>query len=130
MLIPYGYTNKNADALPNTLQYRLGQQTLLQNNLATAESDIARNKDQKQQMIALFNATGQITGTTANQTPEARQLDQLVAGIGRQVEDDGLDRIARPARHGILTLQPHIERAADVTLGARRKARKFAHFRD
>jgi polysaccharide chain length determinant protein (PEP-CTERM system associated) len=71
------FQNKNADALPNTLQYRLGQQTLLQNNLATAESDIARNKDQKQQMIALFNATGQITGTTANQTPEARQLDQL-----------------------------------------------------
>ncbi|MGE3870722.1 MAG: Wzz/FepE/Etk N-terminal domain-containing protein, partial [Pseudorhodoplanes sp.] len=44
------FQNKNADALPNTLQYRLGQQTLLQNNLATVESDIARNKDQKQQM--------------------------------------------------------------------------------
>ncbi|MGE3146738.1 MAG: GumC family protein [Pseudorhodoplanes sp.] len=71
------FQNKNADALPNTLQYRLGQQTLLQNNLATVESDIARNKDQKQQMIALFNATGQVTGTTASQTPEARQLDQL-----------------------------------------------------
>lgn len=71
------FQNQNADALPNTLQYRLGQQTLLQNNLATVESDIARNKDQKQQMTALFNATGQITGTTANQTPEARQLDQL-----------------------------------------------------
>lgn len=71
------FQNQNADALPNTLQYRLGQQTLLQNNLVTVESDIARNKDQKQQMITLFNATGQIAGTTANQTPEARQLDQL-----------------------------------------------------
>lgn len=71
------FQNENADALPNTLQYRLGQQTLLQNNLATAESDIARIKDQKQQMIALFNATGQISGTAANQTPEAQQLDQL-----------------------------------------------------
>ena len=71
------FQNENADALPNTLQYRLGQQTLLQNNLVTVESDIARNKDQKQQMIALFNATGQIAGGTANQTPEARQLDQL-----------------------------------------------------
>ena len=71
------FQNQNADALPNTLQYRLGQQTLLQNTLATAERDISLLKDQKQQMIALFNATGQITGTTANQTPEARQLDQL-----------------------------------------------------
>lgn len=71
------FQNKNADALPNTLQYRLGQQTLLQNNLTTVESDIARIKDQKQQMIALFNATGQITGAAVAQTPEAQQLAQL-----------------------------------------------------
>jgi uncharacterized protein involved in exopolysaccharide biosynthesis len=71
------FQNQNADALPNTLQYRLGQQTLLQNTLATAERDISLLKDQKQQMIALFNATGQITGSTANQTPEAQQLAQL-----------------------------------------------------
>lgn len=71
------FQNKNADALPNTLQYRLGQQTLLQNNLATVERDIALQKDQRQQMIKLFNATGQITGSTASQTPEAKQLDQL-----------------------------------------------------
>lgn len=71
------FQNENADALPNTLQYRLGQQTLLQNNLATVESDIARIKDQKEQMIALFNATGQLTGAAVNQTPEAQQLAQL-----------------------------------------------------
>lgn len=71
------FQNKNADALPNTLEYRLGQQTQLQNNLVTAERDIALLKDQKQQMIALFNATGQITGTATNQTPEAQQLAQL-----------------------------------------------------
>jgi polysaccharide chain length determinant protein (PEP-CTERM system associated) len=71
------FQNKNADALPNTLQYRLGQQTMLQNALATAERDITLLKDQKQQMIALFNATGQVTGAAANQTPEAQQLAQL-----------------------------------------------------
>lgn len=71
------FQNKNADALPNTLQYRLGQQTLFQNNLATVESDIARINDQKEQMIALFNATGQLTGAAVNQTPEAQQLAQL-----------------------------------------------------
>ncbi len=71
------FQNENKDALPNTLPYRLGQQQLLQNNLATAERDIATQKDQKQRMIALFEATGQLSGTTANQTPEARQLDAL-----------------------------------------------------
>ncbi len=71
------FQNKNADALPNTLQYRLGQQTMLQNALATAERDITLLKDQKQQMIALFNATGQLTGAAVNQPPEAQQLAQL-----------------------------------------------------
>lgn len=72
------FQNKNADALPNTLAYRLGQQTLLQDRLATAERDIATLKDQKARMIAIFESTGQINAAaTANQTPEAKQLDQL-----------------------------------------------------
>lgn len=71
------FQNKNADALPNTLQYRMGQQTQLQANLVTAERDIALLKDQKARMIALFQATGQLTGTAAAQTPEAQQLNQL-----------------------------------------------------
>lgn len=72
------FQNKNADALPNTLNFRLSQQTLLQDRLATAERDIATLKDQKARMIAIFESTGQINAAaTANQTPEARQLDQL-----------------------------------------------------
>ncbi len=71
------FQNENKDALPSTLPYRLSQQQLLQNNLVTTERDIATQKDQKQRMIALFEATGQLSGTTVNQTPEARQLDVL-----------------------------------------------------
>lgn len=72
------FQEENKDALPNTLTYRLGQQQILQDRLATTERDIALLKDQKDRMIALFNATGQITGVaTAQKTPEAVQLDQL-----------------------------------------------------
>lgn len=71
------FQNENKDALPNTLAYRLGQQQLLQDRLAVAERDIATLRDQKARMIALFEATGQLSGTTVNQTPEARQLDTL-----------------------------------------------------
>lgn len=72
------FQEDNKDALPNTLTYRLGQQQILQDRLATTERDIALLKDQKTRMIALFKATGQITGVaTAQKTPEAQQLDQL-----------------------------------------------------
>lgn len=71
------FQNKNSDALPNTLNYRLNQQQILQTRLANAERNIASLKDQKARMIAIFESTGQISGTTANQTPEQRQLDQL-----------------------------------------------------
>lgn len=72
------FQEENKDALPNTLTYRLGQQQILQDRLSTTERDIALLKDQKDRMIALFEATGQITGVaTAQKTPEAQQLDQL-----------------------------------------------------
>ncbi len=71
------FQNENKDALPNTLPYRLGQQQLLQDRLATTERDIATLKDQKARMIALYEATGQLSGTNVTQTPEARQLDTL-----------------------------------------------------
>lgn len=73
------FQDENKDALPNTLTYRLGQQQILQDRLSTTERDISLLKDQKDRMIALFKATGQITGVTtaAQKTPEAQQLDQL-----------------------------------------------------
>lgn len=70
------FQNANSDALPNTLNYRLNQQQLMQSRLGVVERDIATLKDQKARMIAIFESTGQISGATANQTPEARQLDQ------------------------------------------------------
>ncbi|MCV2873773.1 lipopolysaccharide biosynthesis [Defluviimonas sp. WL0050] len=71
------FQNKNSDALPNTLNYRLNQQQILQTRLANAERNIASLKDQKARMVAIFESTGQISGASANQTPEQRQLDQL-----------------------------------------------------
>ena len=71
------FQNKNADALPSTLNFRLGQQTQLSNQLAAAEANIAQLTDQKESMIALFNSTGQVSATQANMTPEAKQLEQM-----------------------------------------------------
>ena len=71
------FQNDNKDALPSTLTFRLSQQTLLQDRLATLERDIANLKDQKARMVAIFESTGQINNTAATQTPEQQQLSQL-----------------------------------------------------
>lgn len=72
------FQNKNADALPSTLTFRMSQQTQFQTKLDTAERDITALEDQRNRLIAMFNSTGQV-GTAQNpqQTPEARQLASL-----------------------------------------------------
>ncbi|HQU70141.1 MAG TPA: Wzz/FepE/Etk N-terminal domain-containing protein [Albidovulum sp.] len=97
------FQEENKDALPNTLSYRLGQQQILQDRLAATERDIALLKDQKDKMIALFEATGQITGVAAAaQTPEAQQLAQL-----RQTLNTSL-AVLSPANPKIKQLQAQI----------------------
>jgi polysaccharide chain length determinant protein (PEP-CTERM system associated) len=71
------FQNKNSDALPSTLAYRLTQQTGLQSRLDVAEQDIKQLQDQKDRLIAIYNATGQVTNNPALQTPEAKQLANL-----------------------------------------------------
>ena len=70
------FQNANVDALPSTLDTRLQQQQTLQERVSTITHDIAALQDQKQRLIDLFNATGQVAGTSAAvaQTPEAKLL--------------------------------------------------------
>jgi polysaccharide chain length determinant protein (PEP-CTERM system associated) len=71
------FQNSNSDALPSTLAYRLTQQTGLQNSVDVAIQDIKQLQDQKDRLIAIYNATGLVTNNPSLQTPEAQQLKQL-----------------------------------------------------
>ncbi len=71
------FQNKNSDALPSTLTFRMTQQNSLQAKIDTAEQNIQQLKDQKERLIAIYNSTGQVSSTTTNQTPEAKQLAAL-----------------------------------------------------
>ncbi|SPH24099.1 hypothetical protein DEA8626_03148 [Defluviimonas aquaemixtae] len=104
------FQNKNSDALPNTLNFRLGQQKLLQDRLATIERDIAALKDQKARMIAIFESTGQVnpTAPAANQTPEARQLDQL------RTQLNGMLAVFTPENPKVKMLQLQIQQLEEV----------------
>lgn len=73
------FQNKNADAMPNTLQFRMTQQAQLQGQLSMLDQNIAQLQDQRQRLVTVFQTTGQVTSASNNapQTPEARQLAQL-----------------------------------------------------
>lgn len=67
------FQNKNKDALPNTLQFRMNQQAGIQSQIAGIEQNTAQLKDQKDRLIAVFNSTGQVNNTTGPQMTPAEQ---------------------------------------------------------
>lgn len=79
------FQNANADALPSTLDMRLQQQAALQERLASTERDAASLQDQKQRLIDIFRATGQVAGagSAAAETPEAKLLTQAKSDLAQ-----------------------------------------------
>jgi len=78
------FQNQNADALPGTLNYRMTEQSNLQQRLATLQRETAGLKDQKQRLIEIYRSTGQLEATRlAPQSPQAAQLAALKADLSQ-----------------------------------------------
>jgi polysaccharide chain length determinant protein (PEP-CTERM system associated) len=77
------FQNLNADALPGTLNYRLTEQSNLQERLAGLQRDISGLTDQKQRLIEIYRSTGQLDTPRAPQTAEAAQLAALKAELSQ-----------------------------------------------
>ena len=78
------FKNANSDALPETLSYRLAQQTSLQERMASLAREISGLKEQKQRLVEIFEATGRVSASiTDNRTPEQQQLATLQGELGR-----------------------------------------------
>lgn len=75
------FKNKNANALPENLDYRQNQQSFLQERAAQLESDLTGLRSQRQEMIRLFEQTGGLGQGAAAQTPEQQQLAELQAEL-------------------------------------------------
>lgn len=72
------FKSENADALPESLDYRLNQQSLLQERLAQLTREVAGLDDQRKRLIQIFESTGQVAGIAGPaQTPEQQQLETL-----------------------------------------------------
>lgn len=72
------FKNNNLDALPESMDYRLGRQSLLLERRAQLERDKSALAEQRERLVQVFNATGQagLTNTRAA-TPEQAQLARL-----------------------------------------------------
>lgn len=80
------YQNKNSDALPDSLDYRLGRQSILQERLAGIQRDLQRLREQKRRLEALEarsdSSTTDLPGIV--QTPEQLELRELRAELDRK----------------------------------------------
>ncbi len=78
------FQNENAGALPDTLDYRLSQQTVLQERMGSVEREISSLKEQRRRLVEIFEATGQMSvGSVTTMTPEQLQLSALQDDLRR-----------------------------------------------
>ena len=79
------YKQQNADALPDSLSFRLSEKSELQDRLAETDRDIATLQSQRERLIQLFELTGGGATQTGLVSPEEEQLralkDQLASAL-------------------------------------------------
>lgn len=78
------YKQANQGALPDSLEYRLGQQTNLQEQLSQITRDISAIRRQSEQLIRIYEATGQVGGAqqaAASLSPEQKRLQDMRAQL-------------------------------------------------
>lgn len=80
------FKSANSEALPDDLAYRQGRQTLLQERLSRLERDRSALINQRNEMIAVFEATGRLQPANAQTRPASREEAQL-AELQFQLEE-------------------------------------------
>lgn len=70
------FKQKNADALPESLDYRLARRDQIQERITRIERDIERLKTQRERIVSVFETTGQVQASELTpRTPEEQQLE-------------------------------------------------------
>ncbi len=72
------FKTANADALPESLGFRLSRQSSLEERLSQNDREVASLRDQRDRMVQIFESTGRVEGVTgAAPTAEERELERL-----------------------------------------------------
>jgi len=78
------FKTRNSDALPDSLDYRLSQQSLMQERLAQISRDISTLTRQRERLVQLFETTGQVG---AGAQPELSPAEQRLQSARRELDD-------------------------------------------
>lgn len=71
------FQETNKDALPDSLEFRRTRQTALQERLVQINRELDRLKERRDQMVTLFEQTGQIAQGAEALSPEQAELQSL-----------------------------------------------------
>jgi len=75
------FQNENTGALPDTLAFRLSQQSIFQERLGSVEREIATLIEQRRRLVEVFNSTGQVNAESL--TPDQQILAELQNDLRR-----------------------------------------------
>ncbi len=79
------FKSANAGALPDSLDYRLNREALVQERVSRAEREIEGLRDQRTRIIQVYEATGRIQAAEEQQlSPVERRLNELRAQLESQ----------------------------------------------
>ena len=72
------FKTQNADALPDSLDFRRSEQSALQDRVAQADREIGSQREQRAQLVQIFAATGRIgsSGGKDTRSPDQIELDR------------------------------------------------------
>ncbi len=105
------FKNQNANALPDDADSLRGRQSLLLDRLDRLGSDRELLARQREEIVAIYEATGQISAPSAIQrTPEEQQLARL------RLELEGLRAIFSDTNPKVVSLTNQIERLEAIVL--------------
>ena len=72
------FNNENADAMPDSLDFRLNQQALLNERLNSINTQVRAFEEEKGRLVTVFDQTGKLgAGSTGNMSPAQQQLALL-----------------------------------------------------
>ncbi|MCB1365571.1 MAG: lipopolysaccharide biosynthesis protein [Rhodobacteraceae bacterium] len=77
------FKQANTEALPESLRYRLNQQSVFQDRIIQIDRDIADLHNQRARLMQLYELTGDAGTGKTTQSPEEKQL----AGLNKQLEE-------------------------------------------
>ncbi len=96
------FQNANIEALPDTLNYRLSQQSAIQERIGQLNREIASLEDQRTRLTQLFEATGRLTATIDQRSPEELELRAA------RIELEQARRVYAPGNPRVIALEQRV----------------------